>query len=231
MRPADISVVIPAYNAGRFVGEAIESVLTQSLPPDEIIVVDDGSEDETAVVVRKMPSVTYHYQANAGQAAARNAGLALAKCDLVAFLDADDLMKPSRLKAQFDYLTAHPDVDMVCGRQEIEILDGTVRPAWLDLVDPVFGDPGGVVVEPSLMARAESLKRLGGFDETLVYSVQVGLLARIREENVPFVVMDRVVITRRIHEENMSNDLSLLGPEAARALHDHLKRTRGVDKR
>ena len=227
---ADISVVIPAYNAGRFVGEAIESVLAQELQAREIIVVDDGSEDDTAEVVQRYPMVRYHHQENGGQASARNTGLALATCSYVAFHDADDLMKPYRLRDQFDYLIAHPDVDMVGGRQEIEVMEGTDPPDWLDLVDPVFGDPGGIALDGSLLARAESLKRIGGFDETLVHVGQLSLLARLRENGLSFAILDGIVVTRRIHGENLSRDVGELVQETARALHGHLKRSRRSER-
>jgi glycosyltransferase involved in cell wall biosynthesis len=106
-----ISVVIPAYNAGRFVNRTIDSVLVQSLPADEIIIVDDGSTDNTAEVVKSYgPEVRYIYQQNAGDAAARNTGIAAAKGDWIAFLDHDDEWLSDKLQLQMELLNRNPQL-------------------------------------------------------------------------------------------------------------------------
>jgi glycosyltransferase involved in cell wall biosynthesis len=99
--PKSVSVIIPTYNYGRFIAEAIQSVLRQTQRPEEIIVVDDGSNDETREVVGGFgESVKYVYQANAGVCAARNKGVAESKSDVVAFMDADDTMEPESIEKQ-----------------------------------------------------------------------------------------------------------------------------------
>jgi glycosyltransferase involved in cell wall biosynthesis len=108
-----ISVVIPAYNAAGFVGNAIESVLAQSLQPIEILVVDDGSADDTADVVARYPSpVRVIRQANGGPAAARNHGVREATGDWIALLDADDTWLPPKLEGQAEF-TGSPDVGVI----------------------------------------------------------------------------------------------------------------------
>jgi glycosyltransferase involved in cell wall biosynthesis len=104
-----ISVVIPAYNAGAFIERAVRSVLAQSRPADEIIVVDDGSRDNTADVVgRFSDQVKLIRQANAGVSAARNAGICAAAGDWITFLDADDEWLPDYLKKQIELLSRNP---------------------------------------------------------------------------------------------------------------------------
>ena len=106
-----VSVIIPAYNAGQCIGRAIDSVLGQSYPDYEIVVVDDGSTDDTAEVVRQYgDKVRYIHQKNAGVAVARNAGIAAARGDWIAFLDADDEWLPAKLKAQMDLLARNPEL-------------------------------------------------------------------------------------------------------------------------
>lgn len=104
-----VSVVMPAYNAERFVDEAVESVLTQSHQRLEVIVVDDGSTDGTGARVRAYgDQVRYLRQANAGAGAARNRGVEAATGDYVAFLDADDLWRPEKLEVQLEIATRNP---------------------------------------------------------------------------------------------------------------------------
>ena len=110
-----VSVVIPAYNVASHIAEAIESVLAQGYPELEIIVVDDGSSDDTAeVVAGRFPQAHLVRKANGGAASARNVGIRAARGQYVAFLDADDVWLAGKLNAQIDYLVAHPEVGLVC---------------------------------------------------------------------------------------------------------------------
>jgi glycosyltransferase involved in cell wall biosynthesis len=120
---ADVSVVIPAYNAARFIAEAIDSALAQTWPPREVIVVDDGSTDDTAAVVAGFGErVTYVRQANARQAAARNRGVHYSTTEVLAFLDADDVWRKEKLARQLAVLDRSPAVGAVtCSMQEIGV--------------------------------------------------------------------------------------------------------------
>lgn len=131
-----VSVVIPAYNVGPHIAEAIDSVLTQDYPQVEIIVVDDGSKDDTAeVVAARYPQATLIRKENGGAATARNAGIRAARGEFVAFLDADDIWLPGKLTAQIDYFRAHPDVAMNC----------TGFSQWVSDERGVFPDPSTVI--------------------------------------------------------------------------------------
>lgn len=112
--PGSITVIVPSYNCGRFIAEAIDSILAQTLAPDEIIVVDDGSNDDTEQVVGRFvdPRLRYIRQKNAGVSVARNTGLAAATSEFVAFLDADDRWRPTLLETLHP-LVAH-DPALVC---------------------------------------------------------------------------------------------------------------------
>ncbi len=113
----DISVVIPVYNGERTVGAAIESVLQQSLAVREVVVVDDGSTDRSAEVVRRFPEdrVRYVAQANSGVASARNVGIDEAHGEWIAFLDCDDVWYTHRLTSQCELLEEFPDLNWVAG--------------------------------------------------------------------------------------------------------------------
>ena len=114
--PSSISAIIPVHNGARFLSEALRSVKEQRLPADEIIVVDDGSSDGSADIVRREhPDAVLIQQPRAGAAAARNAGARRARCEALAFLDHDDLWPPERNADLLRAWRAHPEADVVCG--------------------------------------------------------------------------------------------------------------------
>jgi hypothetical protein len=160
MTDTRISVVIPAYKAIGTIDAAIDSVLAQTVPPHEIIVVDDGSPDDTAAhVARRHPGVRLVRQANAGCGMARNAGAAVATGDWLAFLDADDAWLPGKLARQVPE-TAPPDVAVVACRSL-----GQREPAFL--AQPRFDDlwrRNQLIVSSSLVRRA-AFEQVGGFWE------------------------------------------------------------------
>ncbi|QYO66339.1 glycosyltransferase family 2 protein [Leptolyngbya sp. 7M] len=155
-----ISVVIPTYNYGRYIAEAIGSALGQSLAPAEIIVVDDGSADDTAAVVAGFgDAVKYIRQENAGVSAARNRGVAGSSGELIAFLDADDIWEPTKLEKQAALFRADSDIGLVhCGMREfdshtgdtialhIEGLEGEVSDELLLWERSVIVGPGGTIM-------------------------------------------------------------------------------------
>lgn len=135
-----VSVIIPAYNAQDFIGEAIRSVLEQNYPHIELIVVDDGSTDRTAQEARAFGErVRVLEKANGGAAAARNYGISVAQGELIAFLDADDIWLPGKLSTQVSYLMQHPEVGMVTSNFLL----------WCPEHDGSFGQPPTPIVEPN----------------------------------------------------------------------------------
>ena len=110
-----VSIIIPSYNRAEMLVECLESVFIQTFTDYEVIVVDDGSTDNTEDVLKPYRErITYIKHENKGNAAARNSGLDVAKGELIAFLDSDDLWLPHKLMKEVEYLDQHPDVDMVC---------------------------------------------------------------------------------------------------------------------
>jgi glycosyltransferase involved in cell wall biosynthesis len=197
-----VTVVTAAYNAERSIGEALTSLFAQDYRPFESIVVDDGSTDETPRVIARFPDVVYRRQENQGPAAARNTALAIARGNYVAFLDADDVLPPTKLSMQVDYLERHSHVDCVLGRQEL-ILDGIAAPDWLKR-DSIYGELGGIPLISAMMRR-RTLVELGGFDPdpTFRYAEDRDLFVRMREHDVEFEVLDEVVLYRRCDGSNM----------------------------
>lgn len=163
-----VSVVIPTYNSGPLVTEAVKSVLEQTHSPDEVIVIDDGSSDDTAEQMARFdPPVRYVHQPNGGVAAARNRGIAEATGDLIAFLDADDVWHPRKLEFQIATLIAHPETALM----------GADLYVWPAPSHPDYDHPPRHVVvsmnellvrnhfaASTVIVRSEILRSVGGFD-------------------------------------------------------------------
>jgi len=150
-----ISAIIPAFNAERTIARALHSVLAQTRPADEILVIDDGSTDKTVDVVRSFGDrVGLIMQANAGVSVARNAGIASATGDWIAFLDADDEWLPKKLALQAEHLERHPEIDWTCGNFYQQADGGSKRP----LAHRVGSEPAGTdVLDDYLQAYCNHL--------------------------------------------------------------------------
>jgi glycosyltransferase involved in cell wall biosynthesis len=205
MREANrlVSVIIRVYNSERFLAQAIESVLAQTYRPIEVIVVDDGSTDQSASIARSYKEVHYIYQANQGPAVARNTGLAAVQGEFIAFIDHDDVWLPNKLDVQVEYLIEHPDVGFVICRIE----------SFLDLA--VSLPPG--VGEVSLMREQINLntmlvrrgvfERVGAFDPDYKLADDLEWATRAKDLGVRMTILPDVLILRRIHEGNLSHDI------------------------
>ena len=128
-----VSVVIPAYNVETYIGRAIDSVLAQTRQPDEIIVVDDGSTDKTADVIKSYGSkVHYIHQENGGASVARNTGIEAARSEWIAFLDADDEWLPEKLQLQIEHLKRNPDLIWTYSNYIVRPIGGNAERLTLD---------------------------------------------------------------------------------------------------
>jgi glycosyltransferase involved in cell wall biosynthesis len=219
----EVTVIVAAHDGERFLREALDSLYAQEFAAFEVVFVDDGSTDHTAEIARSFP-VRYRHQENLGLAAARNAGLAMARGELIAFLDDDDVLPPSKLGAQAGYLREHPETGCVLGRQEWIFEDGN-EPTELER-DPFFGDLGGVPFG-SAMIRRTVLESVGGFDPTYVYAEDRDLFVRLREHGIGIDVLPEVVLYRRLHDSNMTLDQPAHHP-LLRSLRDKIGRERSA---
>jgi glycosyltransferase involved in cell wall biosynthesis len=191
-----VSVVVPVYNVAEFLGEALDSLFAQDYEPFEVVVVDDGSTDGSGTIARSYPGVRYLRQENQGPAAARNAGIAAARGEIVAFADADDVQLPTRLSVQVGYLIEHPETSATLGRQV------WITPPPGAVPDVVWGDLDGIPAM-TMVARRRTLAELGGFDPRLRGPEDTDLLIRMREGGHRFVVLPEIVMSRRYHGENL----------------------------
>jgi glycosyltransferase involved in cell wall biosynthesis len=195
-----VSVVIPVYNAERFLAEAIAGALKQTRPPAEIVVVDDGSTDRSADVAVSFPGVRVIRQANTGPAAARNAGVAAARGDCVAFLDADDVWLPTKLERQAAALACDPAPDVVFGHM-VEFADVAAgAPAVIS--DRAAAPVPAPVPSAALVTRA-ALERVGPFDATLKLGDFIDWVSRAADLGLVLRMVPDLVVRRRIHASNL----------------------------
>ena len=174
-----ISVVIPAYNAGRFIRRTIDSVLGQTFADYELIVVDDGSTDNTGEIVKSYGSkVRYIYQQNAGDGPARNTGIAAANGEWVAFCDHDDEWLPEKLQLQMDMLNKHPDLRWCAGnfynqsgsRKTLAAEPAAISRAlggkdyFENFFSAVSGDKCELFMTSTMVIHKEVFERAGVFD-------------------------------------------------------------------
>ena len=195
-----VSVVIPAFNAARYLGAALGSVLAQTLPPAEIVVVDDGSTDDTAQIAQAFPGVRLVPRDHGGIAAARNAGVAATSAHWIAFLDADDLWLPDKLERQFARIAESPGA---CGA--FGWLRAFVSPELPDATRARFHvDPAptpGYHASTLLVAR-ETFMSVGNFAEELPSGEFIDWAARARDRAIALPMVEEVVALRRVHGSN-----------------------------
>jgi len=196
-----ISVVLPVYNRAAYVGEAIESVLAQSLPPYEIIVVDDGSTDDSLAVIERFarPCLRVVRRENGGIGAARNSGLRVASGDLIAFIDSDDLWERDKLELQVRALENN-DVQLVFGHL-LEFLSPE-RAADLAGSIRVAANPLPGLIASTLLARREAVEKIGPFDASLRVGEFIEWMGRARDLDLASLVIPETVARRRIHGGN-----------------------------
>ncbi len=209
-----VSVIIPTYNRGWTIGEAVDSVLAQDYRDFELIIVDDGSTDNTSEVLDAYRgTIKIFRQTNKGVSAARNRGIAEASGKFIAFLDSDDLWLPQKLSRQVEFFNTTPDA-LICQTEEVWIRSG-VR------VNPKkrHQKPSGMIFEPSLalclvspsavMIRRSLLEIVGNFDETLPACEDYDLWLRITCRFPVYRIDTPLIIKRGGHEDQLSASFGL----------------------
>jgi glycosyltransferase involved in cell wall biosynthesis len=214
-KPPAVSVVIPVYNAARYVGEALDSLQTQTFKDYEVIVVNDGSDDreELESVLKSHPlPLTYISQENKGVSAARNRGVTIARGEFYVQLDADDQLMPDYLEVQLGILKDNPDVSLVYPNATI-IGDGAkARLEFMD-VSPSEGDVTfeslvrqKCVVMTCVTARMSAIRDAGMFDESIRSCEDFDLWLRIVQNGGRIIYHRRPLVLYRRHEGSLSSD-------------------------
>lgn len=215
LEPTLVSVIIPCYNHAHFLGEALDSVMLQTWPDFEIIVVDDGSTDNTRHVVSRYPWVQYIYQSNQGLAAARNTGLGHSKGNFLLFLDADDRLRSRALETGVGLLQTHRDCVFVVGQCQHIAEDGSCLPSYSTFYRNCADHYGALlktnfILNPgSVIYRRTVFESVGAFDVFLRAAEDYDLYLRIVRQHSIYC-HGEVVVEYRRHSANMSSKPALM---------------------
>jgi glycosyltransferase involved in cell wall biosynthesis len=225
-----VSVIIPTYNHRDYIVRSLESVFSQTFDDHEVIVVNDGSPDDTAEVLApyvRAGRIRYIEQPNAGQAAARNRGIREAAGAFVAFLDDDDLWPPDKLAWQVSYLASRPTAGAVGGAVDIideagERLDAPALP-MLGEIAPRDLFRGSPFLSPGqTLIRTDLLRSLGGLDERIWGADDFDLWFRIAERST-LLACPRLALHYRLHPANASKDATRMFANVLRVIRTHLR--------
>lgn len=207
-----ISIITPTFNRSGFIRDAIESVRKQTFTNWEMLIVDDGSTDDTKDIVALYlgdSRITYRFQDNQGQSAARNVGLVHSKGSYVCFLDSDNLWSSEKLKIQYEAIKSHADIDVVYGDAD------TINESGVVISTANMKRYSGKITEQLLkdnfvsfntaMVRANSIKGIGGFDESVRFGPDYDLWLRLSVRS-QFLYIPIVFEQYRVMPDQLSSD-------------------------
>ncbi len=219
-----VSVIIPTFNRSSMVVEAVESVLAQTCAELEVIVVDDGSTDDTRERLRSYGQrlVLVVNEENRGVSAARNRGIRQSRGEFVALLDSDDLWRPEKIQRQLDFFSTHPQA-MICQTEEIWVRRGRrVNPRQKHRKYSGYIFPHCLplcIVSPSaVMIKRELLSRVGLFDEQLPACEDYDLWLRIAVREPIFLLDEPLIVKRGGHDDQLSHTIPSLDKYRIQAL-------------
>lgn len=197
-----VSVLIPCYNAGRYLAAALDSVLAQTYRDFEIIVVDDGSADNCAAIVAQYPQVRYYYHPHSGISVTRNIAVSKATGEMIAFLDADDLWAPDKLEKQIAYLDSHPDCQLVYTLAQ-NFFDADLKTVTARQEQLLNANMDNYMA--SCCIRRELFEKHGGFREDYAHGEDTHWVMRLWAAGVNMKhCIPEALYFRRIHDSNIS---------------------------
>jgi glycosyltransferase involved in cell wall biosynthesis len=219
-----ISAVVPVHNGAAHIAEALQSIRAQTCPVVEVIVVDDGSTDDTVAVVRRAdPAATVIQQARGGPSSARNAGASRASGDWLAFLDHDDLWTAEHNAVLLDGLQKQPDAGFVYGRFCFRELASGALNARLQKIDKTAVP----FLLHSALIRRDIWQSMGGLNPSRHLSEDIDFYLRLRDAGVAMACVDPITLIYRLHGGNLSRTAPLGNAVMLEVMHDAIRRRRG----
>jgi glycosyltransferase involved in cell wall biosynthesis len=206
-----VSVIIPAFNSAVYIHETIESVKRQTYKDYEIIVIDDGSTDDTRDIVKAYgDTVTYYYQSNKGAGVPRNIGVRMSNGEYIAFLDHDDIWLPDKLNIQVSVMDADPGLSFVCSETYVFTdKEGTIdlwrKPRWAEESFAHLLEDNFISVLTVLMRRS-CFDEIGGFDERLHANQDYDLWLRMTANNHRFKYINIPLARYRRHKYSFARN-------------------------
>lgn len=222
-RHALVSVIIPTYNSGAFISQAVRSVLDQTYRRYEVIVIDDGSTDGTRDILCEFDAhINYLYQENRGPSAARNAGIKAARGEYISFLDADDIWLPDKLEHQVHFIQQNRDLGLVFSDEEAfdgervlyrSLLANTLFYSAITSQKPIREAFSKLMIEnfiptSTVMVRSKCFKKAGLFDESLQVSEDGEMWSRIAAY-FGIGCLTQILGRKRVHQSNISSNAEL----------------------
>lgn len=222
---AGISVLIPVYNGGGYLHDCIKSVCDQTLSPTEIIIIDDGSEDDTPEVAALWGArVRYQRLPHGGLPYARNRGLEFAQTDIVAFIDSDDIWLPEKLELQMAALSRESEPAMVFGHVQ-QFISNDLNPEEVAKLKCQTTPLAGLFPSTLLMRKTDC-QRAGPFDESLQIGEFIEWLSRAMDAGIKTVIVPKLVCRRRLHRNNLGRGGNAVHGQYASMLKKVLDRRR-----
>jgi glycosyltransferase involved in cell wall biosynthesis len=227
-----VSIIIPAYNAAHFLDDSLGSCLAQTHKDLEIIVVNDGSNDDTPAVLARYPQVRHIYQPNGGLAAARNTGIQHAQGEFIQFLDADDVLLPTKIARCLEVFAADPTLGLVYTDFEIRNADLSAPvpeaekpPIYMreeNLLEQLVNTTSTLFRVPCPLIRTEHVRAVGGFIKGMQGVEDWNFWIRLAAMGVRFYCLDEVLVWYRHSPASMSKSLILMNRSRLAAV-QHLR--------
>ena len=235
-----ISVVMPVYNCERYVAEAVESILAQTFTDFEFLIIDDGSTDRSLAILKRYagrdPRIRLVSRPNTGLVGALNEGLGLARGELIARMDADDVALPERFEIQVAYLRAHPDV--VCVGGQIMNIDAAGRDLYPchegmdhEAIQELALTGSCPLAHASVMMRRAAVLAVGGYREEFTHAEDMDLWLRLGEGEGRLANLPQILLKYRIHDKSVSAVRQLQQLERFRVASDQACARRGIPPR
>lgn len=222
-KPNTISVIIPVFNGARYIAAALDSVFNQNYNNIEVIVVNDGSTDNSENIIKSY-DIRYLKQENLGVAVARNNGIKLSKGEFLAFLDQDDVWQPDKLSLQYNQFLDQKNLGYVLSHQILHLENDFAKPNWLkseQLNQPIIG-----YLPSTLMIKTEIFKKIGYFNEKFDVGSDSEWFFRAKDLSIESKIMPEVLVHRLIHSNNQSHSVGDSHIELLRIVKQALERKR-----